>query len=200
MRYLSRRGKPAAFSHIDRGGAGSPSIDPNPHLDGGWAAPTPPATETVPLCPQLQLIIEWQQVQSIGEVYNQMEASGQIDLSVNTAASPPTVRGEGELPITGQGQAGDCRLTWTGALVYQLDGEIAPGEDGGLEVHLTGERAGQMVAVGNECGGGGGAPFEGMDEVTFPYRDGATSEWTWSFPTGGVEGSATWTLRVPCSP
>ena len=175
----------------------TPTVTPPP---GG--AGSPPTAEPPPLCPQLELAIDFQQTQSLAAagMHSEMTAYGKVPLSVETASEPATVHGEGELPVSGGGQAGDCSWAWTGTLAYRLEGEIAPGPNGDLEVRLRGERMMNITAVGGECGGGGGAPFEPIGELTLPYEEGATKEWTWGFPAGGVEGSSTWTLHILCSP
>jgi hypothetical protein len=131
-------------------------------------------------------------------MHSELHASGEILLSVDVTTDPPTVRGEGELPISGGGQVGECAWTAGGTLAYRLEGEIVPGPTGGLEVHLGGERMMHVVMTGGECGGGGGAPFEPIEKTALPYEDGAVQEWTWNFPMGGVEGTSTWTLYIPC--
>jgi len=178
-----------------------PSPTPTVETAPGGAGDTPTPELPTP-CPQLELEIDFQQIQSMPEagIHSEIQASGEIALSVDTATDPPTVRGEGELPISGGGQVGECSWTASGTLAYRLEGEIVPGPTGSLEVHLGGERRMNLIMVGGECGGGGGAPFEPLAETVFPYEDGATQEWTWSFPAGGVEGSSTWTLHILCRP
>jgi len=174
----------------------SPMPTATPVIGGGEGGESTP--EAPPLCSQLNLEIEYHQAWSMPEVAGEFQAIGEIPLSVDTAAAPPTVRGEGELPISGQGHAGECTYTVTGALGYDLEGEIVSGTTGGMEVHLRGQRTANVAFVGGECGGGGIAPPEAMVEMVLPYEDGATVEWSQDMM--GIQVSATWTLHVPCEP
>ena len=168
---------------------------------GGTEEPTPGPT-SVSLCSDLELEIVFQQVQSlhVGEtsIETTMEASGSVPLTVDVSASPPKVSGEGQLPITGGGHMGDCSLEFSGSIAYRLEGEILPGPDGHPELHLGGQREMQVVTSGSCGGGGGGAPFEEMAETVLPYEEGATDEWSWDVPEGGVHGSSKWVLHILC--
>ncbi len=110
---------------------------------------------------------------------------------------PPKVSGEGELPISGGGHLGECAFQNSGDLVYRFAGEIVPGPDGYPELHLSGQRAMNIMASA-PCGGGGATPFEDMGEQVLRYEEGQTVEWSWAVSAAGVEGNAKWVLHILC--
>jgi len=177
----------------------SATATPTAAVGGGGATATPEAT-AVPLCPDLELEIEFHQIQSmnLGETTLNTEiiATGRVPLTLDAGAAPPAVRGEGELPISGGGQVGDCSFQYSGTLAYRFEGEVVPDPQGAPELHLGGQRA-MTIKASAPCGGGGAAPFEEMGEQVLPYQEGATVEWTWG-GMAGVEGSSRWVLHILC--
>lgn len=172
----------------------TPTSTPTPGSAAGQATPE---STPVPLCPDLELEIQFHQ-ESAGVMKSVIDASGKVPLSVDLGADPPRVSGEGEMPVTGHAQVGECAMQVSGDLAYQFEGEIVPGADGHPEVHLRGHRTMSMAMTGEGCGGGGGAPSESMEESVLRYEDGYVSEWTWSMEGLGVEGKATWVLHILC--
>jgi len=152
---------------------------PTPQAMAGATEEPTPGPTPVSLCPDLELEIVFQQEQSLHmegtSIETRMEASGSVPLTVDVSASPPKVSGEGQLPVTGGGHAGDCSFDYSGSITYRFEGEILPGADGQPELHLGGQRA-MQVEASVPCGGGGAAPFEAMAEQVLPYEEGATDE------------------------
>lgn len=171
-------------------------------VPGGGAGEATPEPTWVPLCPSLELEIEFQQVQSMqmGEVSlrNVINASGCVPLSVDSGVSPQKVSGEGELPVSGGGQAGGCVWQNSGVLAYRFEGEIIQGPDGHPEIHLGGQRSMNIVASASCAGGGSGVPFEDIGEQVLRYEDGHTVEWSWEVPAAGVQGNSKWVLHIVC--
>jgi len=170
-----------------------------PVVGGGGKSTPSPTVE--PLCATLELEVYFHQEQSmqLGEtsLQNVIEASGSVPLSVEVGAFPARVRGEGEIPITGGGHAGECVFQNSGSVGYRLEGELTSGPGGAAELRLRGQRTMNIVASA-PCGGGGASPFEGMAEQVLPYRDGAAVEWDWDVPAGGVTGKSRWVLHILC--
>ncbi len=163
---------------------------------------TPPAT-AIAICPNLELEIEFHQLQTVemggGGFQNEVNAAGRIPLTVDLSKSPPQVSGEGELPVSGGGQAGDCAFQNSGKVVFRLQGEIRPNVDNELELALNGRRAMNITSF-PPCGGGIAAPEEDIGQAVISYGDGNAIEWSWSQPMGGIEGWSKWVLHVPCEP
>lgn len=176
----------------------TPTATVMPGGDTGEATlePTP-----FPLCSNLELEIEFQQIQSVqvGEIplENVISASGRVPLSVDLGVHLPKVSGEGELPISGGGHLGECAFQNSGVLAYRFEGEIVPDPDGYPELYLGGQRA-MNVTASMPCGGGGATPFEDMGEQVLRYEEGQAVEWSWAVPAAGVEGNSKWVLHILC--
>lgn len=194
-------GTPTPTSTPETPGGLRPTLTPTLVAGGGTGGATPEPT-LAPLCPNLELEIEFQQTQVLQmedlSIENEMSASGTLPLTVNLGVSPPTVQGEAQFPVTGGGHVGDCVFDYSGNLAYMLEGEIVSAADGHLELRLGGQRA-MNVAISNpSCPGGGGAPFEDIGEVALAYAEGEALAWDWGFSEAGVEGSSRWVLHIPC--
>jgi hypothetical protein len=174
----------------------TPTIVPGGGVGETTAEPTP-----IPICSNLELKIEFQQVQSMqaGEIpiENEINASGSVPLFVDVGVSPPKVNGEGELPVSGGGHAGECAFQDSGTLAYRFEGEIILGADGYPELHLGGQRAMNVVAS-PLCGGRATTPFEEVGEQVLRYEEGYTVEWSWAASATGVEGNSKWVLHILC--
>ena len=170
-------------------------------VSGGGGGEATQEPTLAPLCPNLELEIVFQQLQSmqVGEMplENAITASGLVPLSVDVDVSPPKVSGEGKLPVSGGGHIGECAFQNSGSVAYRFEGEIVPGPNGRLELHLGGQRSMNVVAS-ELCGGSGTTPFEDMGEQVLMYEDGHTLEWSWQVSAAGVEGSSEWTLHILC--
>lgn len=171
-------------------------------VPGGGAGKATPEPTSVPLCPALELEVEFRQVQSmqVGEVLlqNTLDASGRVPLSVDSGVEPPKVSGEGELPISGSGQAGGCVWQNSGMLAYRLEGEFVAGMEGYPELHLGGQRSMNVTTSGTCSGPAGGAPFEDIGVHVLQYEDGYTLEWSWDVSAAGVQGNTKWVLHILC--
>lgn len=128
-------------------------------------------------------------------IENTLEARGRVRLTVDTAVSPPAVRGEGSLPITGGGRMGGVAFTDSGTLAYRFEGVIVRGADGRLELRLRGQRS--MNVQTRPVGPSASTPFEDFQEQVLFAEDGYVHDWTWEQSGAGITGGETWTVRIP---
>lgn len=163
------------------------------------ATPTSDVSESDLPFSKLALDVVFRQVQKMDAggvpIENTIESKGRVPLAVDKGADPPTVSGTGSTPVKGTGRAGGVTFSESGTITYRLTGRIVRGEDGGLELRLSGQRAMDIKASGS-VGPSGSTPFEDIGERVLPLDDGSTLEWDWDESTAGVTGSATWTLRI----
>lgn len=147
----------------------------------------------------LDLDIVFRQVQSMEAggipIENTLEAKGRVRLTVDAAVSPATVRGEGALPVTGNGHMGGVAFTNSGTIAYRFEGVIARGAGGALELRLRGQRSTKVQT--RPVGPSASTPFEDFQEQTLVAEDGYVHEWTWEQSGSGITGSEAWTLRIP---
>lgn len=146
----------------------------------------------------LDLDIVFRQVQSMQAggvpIENTIEATGRVRLTVDAAVSPPTVRGEGSLPVSGSGSAGGVAFTNSGTVTYRFAGTIVPSPTGRLELRLGGQRS--MNVQARPVGPSSATPFEAFAEQVLTAEDGYVHEWRWQQSGAGVTGSETWTVRI----
>lgn len=147
----------------------------------------------------LDLDIVFRQVQSMEAggipIENTLEAKGRVRLVVDSAASPATVRGEGSLPVTGNGRMGGVAFTNSGTIAYRFEGVIVRSPSGALELRLRGQRS--MKVQTRPVGPSASTPFEDFQEQRLLAEDGYVHEWTWEQSGGGITGSESWTVRIP---
>ncbi len=186
-----------------RGDAPGAGVSTQPSASTDSTATTSTAGPGAPAEPisfsALDLDIVFTQVQSMDAggipIENTIEARGSVRLTVDTAASPPTVRGEGTLPISGGGRMGGVAFTNSGTLSYRFSGTLVRGASGRLELHLGGQRS--MAVTSRPVGPSASTPFEPFEQQTFPAEDGYVHQWSWQQSAAGVSGSESWTVRVP---
>jgi hypothetical protein len=147
----------------------------------------------------LDLDIVFRQVQSMDvggvPIENTIEATGRVRLTVDTAVSPPAVRGEGSLPVAGSGRAGGVAFTNSGTIAYRFEGVIVRIPSGRLELRLRGQRS--MNVQARPVGPSSVTPFEAFAEQTLAAEDGYVHEWSWQQSGAGITGTETWTVRIP---
>ncbi len=151
-----------------------------------------------PLCGELELELDYRQVQQAEGFFAEMTAQGRIPLSLNPHQTPPRVEGKGEALVGGGGQAGDCSFTYSGSLEYDLHGELLLDRQPPV-IALSGRRgARNLSAAGEGCYGGLFAPVFTEDVPLFEieYREGAVVKYSFEVPT--FHGQAVWTLHFRC--
>lgn len=154
--------------------------------------------EPVPFS-SLDLDIVFRQVQSMDAggipIENALEAKGRVRLTVDAAVSPATVRGEGSLPVTGNGRMGGIAFTNSGVIAYRFEGVVVRAAGGALELRLRGQRS--MKVQTRPVGPSATTPFEDFQEQTLVAEDGYVHEWNWEQSGAGITGSESWTVRIP---
>jgi hypothetical protein len=167
----------------------------------------PPRKEVGPR----QILVSWHELydeftiwfaeelhQAVSMYTNDIFIEGPISVRIYPGGDPATLEGSGTLPITGQGQAGDCIFTNSGTDQVRVSGTVQPAE--GEEppmLNMTIEHGFQVTISGSQCGGGSPLTiFGGGGEVQMPLRDGEMYGAPFSQPT--VSGVTTYTLEVPC--
>lgn len=188
------------------GGTATATLNPSPTsiptptptlLAASAATPTPQISPT-PLCTDLELEIDYQQVQQVEGLYAELTARGRIPLTVKADYTPPRVEGNGQAEVGGGGHAGNCTWVYTGLLEYDLKGDLLLDRQPPV-IALSGKRdARNLAAVGSECYGGLLSPVISEDLALFEieYRDRATLKYSFTVPT--IHGEAVWTLHFRC--
>jgi hypothetical protein len=129
---------------------------------------------------------------------NDIFIEGPIPVEILVGGEQAILQGSATLPLTGGGQAGECRFTNSGTDQVTVSGTVTPGVgDDPPILNMMIEHAFQVSIAGNQCGGGSPVPiFGGGGEVQIPFRDGEMYGGPFSQPT--VSGITTYTLEVPC--
>uniref|UniRef100_A0A7C4Q9P6 Uncharacterized protein n=1 Tax=Bellilinea caldifistulae TaxID=360411 RepID=A0A7C4Q9P6_9CHLR len=176
----------------------SPTPTPTPTLLPGPAAtPTAQISPTQP-CSNLELELDYQQVQQAEGLYALLTARGSIPLTVQFQQSPPRVEGFGQAEVGGNGHAENCSWIYTGLLEYDLHGDLLLDRQPPI-LRLSGKRgARNLAAIGTECWGGQLSPVISDDIPLFEieYRDTATLKYSYDMPT--LHAEAVWTLHFRC--
>ncbi|MEW6505719.1 MAG: hypothetical protein AB1457_17305 [Chloroflexota bacterium] len=174
------------------------TLTPTPLLVLGQESSRTPQISPTPACNQLELEIDYQQIQQAEDFYAQLTAKGSIPLTIDFSQTPPLVKGSGEAEVGGGGHAGDCSFVYTGSLEYDLHGEVLFDRQPPV-LALSGTRGSRnLSASGTNCGGGLISPIFTDDVPLFEieYRDGATLNYSFTVPT--FYGEAVWTLHFRC--
>jgi hypothetical protein len=161
------------------------------------------ASETFEIiCSNFELDIEYNQTMRIPAVpfVDERQCSGTVEFSANTETEPPSLIGDAQLQLSGSGSAPECTWTHSGTVDVFVGGEmlIEGEEEPRLMVELE-DTFNQSTTV--YCEGTyqfPQAPVTIPPEHEFPYEDGYMLEWEVGAPGLPVEGSATWTLHIPC--
>jgi hypothetical protein len=136
--------------------------------------------------------------QSVAVYSNDIFIEGPITVEILVGGEQAILDGSGTLPLTGGGQAGDCRFTNSGADQVSVSGTVVPAEgDAPPMLNMTIDHAFQVSVAGNKCGGGSPVPIPGGGgAVQMPLRNGEMYGGPFSQPT--VTGVTTYKLEVPC--
>jgi hypothetical protein len=149
-------------------------------------------------CDRFTLIFDEELHQQAPQVTNNIFIKGPVEVTIDLSKDPPTLEGEGTLPVTGTGTFGDCPAQNSGFDKVVLRGTVTIGEgDAPPTLHLSITHTMQLQV--QACGGGGGMPTPltlEPGEIEMPLKDGETMSWPLSAPT--VNARTTYTLEVPC--
>ncbi|MFN2273303.1 MAG: hypothetical protein ACK2TX_00505, partial [Anaerolineales bacterium] len=164
------------------------------------AGPAPVQVSWHETCDHFTIWFNEELHQAVSVYSNDILIEGPISVRIYPGGDPATLEGSGTLPITGGGQAGDCRFTNSGVDQVTVTGTALPGV--GEEpptLKMTIEHAFQITVAGSQCGGGSPVPIPGGGgEIEMPFRDGEMVGGPFSQPT--VSGLTTYTLEVACLP
>jgi hypothetical protein len=152
------------------------------------------------LCDEFTIMFSEELHQVVSVYTNDIFIEGPIAVRIFPGGDPVTLEGSGSLPITGQGQAGECFFTNSGTDQVTVSGIVQPGEgDAPPMLNMTIEHDFQVTIAGSQCGGGSPATiFGGGGEVQMLLRDGEMYGGPFSQPT--VSGVTTYILEASCMP
>jgi hypothetical protein len=150
------------------------------------------------LC-DMELEFNYWQVADIEGVHDEQGYTGRIPFSINYKDDPPSLEGEGDITILGNGGAGDCQWTHRGVLQVTLTGYLE--NEGTIEPRLiiTEEMVSKWHTIeGNKEGCRGGQLFPitlSPYEHDLPLEDEHKVEW--EFDMFMVKGEANRILHIP---
>jgi hypothetical protein len=150
-------------------------------------------------CPDTYLEISVVQIHENAQFnfYSEVSSSGELELEIYGTNQPVGLRTKSQLPLTGEGHAGVCQFTSSGAMDLDIIGRLIPGENYQTNI-LFFTQCETEIKSKPPCGDFGMIPLEMKHYIIIPYQDGGSYEWEWENRNVGVSGSSKWTLHLPC--
>ena len=169
---------------------------PTPEIGGLVGATLTPIPTEQSLCPNFELELDYKQISSMPSgVTGEILSHGRVPFSADLTKNPPPLRGEGSIPITGDGSSPACTWKYSGTRDIVIGGEMVMG--GQPQLHLEIKVKTTIRMIGSICSSSGDTPeMAGPFEYVFPYEDGHTLDWSWA--RSGHQVNAKWTLHILC--
>jgi hypothetical protein len=150
------------------------------------------------LC-DMELEFNYWQIADVEGIHDEQGFTGRIPFTVNYKDDPPSLEGEGDIVISGNGGAGDCQWTHQGVIHVTLSGYLENEGSSEPRLYITEEMVSKWHTIeGNTEGCMGGQLFPitlSPFEHDFPVEDKYKIEWDVDIMM--VKGEASRILYVP---